>query len=641
MTQTQSSPDADQAKEDEKIFSRSKFIESARFVWSYWRKSPWVVAQVIVFLIFAAVAEACLPLAAKMLTFAVQEGNISLATGMLGGFIGLSLLSMVCSQLGYRARERHTASKIRAMLGDVFKRVGEASVDWHANTFAGSTISKLNRGLRAFMEFADVTLNSIFYVGIVFIGLLVSMFIQSPLLAGATALTIALYIFVSIKFASRYVIPINRKAIAQDNILTGTVADAITCNTTVKAFGAEQRELDHLDTTLDGWGKVKTKLWLRRMDMFLLMESLSMLNWAAVIGVTLYLWSLGKADASDVAFALTVIFMISGYIGQIPRAVHGLMNVCNELEDVITLSKMQLDIRDSEGAQEAHIPNGEIAFKNVKFGYNGQVAPLFDGLEVHLRAGETIGLVGRSGSGKSTFVKLLQRFYDIHDGSIEVDGVDIRHVTQSSLRRHIALVPQDPVLFHRSLADNIRYARPDATMDEVTEAAKKAYAHEFIAASPQGYETLVGERGIKLSGGERQRIAIARALLSQAPILVMDEATSSLDSLSEQLIQRAVERAMQDQTTVIIAHRLSTLRAVDRILVFDGGQIVEDGSHATLIKLPNGYYRRLYETQSLGLVDGNLRYPSCSHSSTAAHPSPAPTADEERAESEKHDEPIT
>jgi ATP-binding cassette, subfamily B, bacterial len=217
---------------------------------------------------------------------------------------------------------------------------------------------------------------------------------------------------------------------------------------------------------------------------------------------------------------------------------------------------------------------------------------------VDIRAGERVGLVGRSGSGKTTFVKLVQRLYDVSSGRILIDGQDIAKATQQSLRSQIAIVQQDPILFHRSLAENIAYGRPGASMAAIEHAARLANAHEFILRLPKGYGTLVGERGVKLSGGERQRVALARAFLADAPVLILDEATSSLDSESEALIQEAMERLMKGRTSIVIAHRLSTVRSLDRILVFDRGEIVEQGTHAALCIRAGGIYRGLFERQA-------------------------------------------
>ncbi|RVO19536.1 ABC transporter ATP-binding protein, partial [Sinorhizobium meliloti] len=223
---------------------------------------------------------------------------------------------------------------------------------------------------------------------------------------------------------------------------------------------------------------------------------------------------------------------------------------------------------------------------------------------VKIAAGERVGLVGHSGSGKTTFIKLIQRLHDLNAGEIRIDGQNIADFTQASLRQQIAIVQQEPILFHRSLAENIAYARPGATQRDIEEAARLASAHDFIAALPKGYGTLVGERGVKLSGGERQRVAIARAFLADAPILILDEATSSLDSESEVLIQQAMERLMTGRTTLVVAHRLSTVRALDRLLVFDRGRIAEEGDHGALIRVKGGIYRSLFERQALELTKG-------------------------------------
>jgi ATP-binding cassette subfamily B protein len=254
----------------------------------------------------------------------------------------------------------------------------------------------------------------------------------------------------------------------------------------------------------------------------------------------------------------------------------------------------------SANGRVLHCTTGHITFDKVKFHYK-DTKPLFENKSIEIEAGQKVGLVGYSGGGKSTFVHLILRLYDVTHGSILIDGQDIKSVSQDSLRENIAMIPQDPSLFHRSLRENIRYGRIDATDEEVMEAAKKAHAHEFIEKLPQGYDALVGERGVKLSGGQRQRIAIARAILKNAPILIMDEATSQLDSLTEALIQESLWQLMEHKTTLVIAHRLSTLLHMDRILVFDQGKIVEDGNHNDLLS-KGGLYKNLWNAQVGGFL---------------------------------------
>jgi len=278
--------------------------------------------------------------------------------------------------------------------------------------------------------------------------------------------------------------------------------------------------------------------------------------------------------------------------------INNLQRSVNDMEELVAIHAEPIGIADAPDAKPIDIQGGRIVFDDVTFHYGGHRAPLYDGLSVEIRAGERVGLVGRSGSGKTTFVKLVQRLYDVSGGKILIDGQDIAQATQHSLRSQIAIVQQDPILFHRTLAENIAYGRPGASLAAIEQAARLANAHDFILRLPKGYGTLVGERGVKLSGGERQRVALARAFLADAPVLILDEATSSLDSESEGLIQQAMERLMKGRTSIVIAHRLSTVRSLDRILVFDRGEIVEQGTHAGLTARPGGVYRGLFELQA-------------------------------------------
>ena len=300
---------------------------------------------------------------------------------------------------------------------------------------------------------------------------------------------------------------------------------------------------------------------------------------------------------------LASYFVVHGYLVDIGFHIHHLQRAVNEMEELVDLHDQPLGIEDRADAAPILIKAGEVRVEDVTFRYAGHDKPLYEHLNVLIRGGERIGLVGHSGSGKTTFVKLIQRLYDVDEGRVTIDGQDVSHATQQSLRAQIAIVQQEPILFHRSLADNIAYARPGASQAEVEAAARLANAHDFIARLPRSYATPVGERGVKLSGGERQRVALARAFLADAPILILDEATSSLDSESEALIQQAMDRLMKGRTAIVIAHRLSTVRTLDRILVFDQGRIVEDGDHEVLLENANGQYRRLFDRQSGNIVD--------------------------------------
>jgi ATP-binding cassette subfamily B protein len=263
---------------------------------------------------------------------------------------------------------------------------------------------------------------------------------------------------------------------------------------------------------------------------------------------------------------------------------------------------VELEVKDPKNPKRMHVTKGEITFTNVNFTHDGSRESLFSNFTLLVAPGEKIGLVGHSGSGKTSLTKLLLRFVDIEGGTIAIDGQNIAQVAQADLRSHIAYVPQEPLLFHRTLSQNIAYGKPDATAGEIEAAAKMAHAHEFITTLPKGYQTMVGERGVKLSGGQRQRIAIARAILKNAPIIVLDEATSALDSESEKLIQDALKKLMHGRTTIVIAHRLSTIQNMDRIVVLEDGTIAQQGTHAELLK-QGGTYADLWKHQSGGFLE--------------------------------------
>jgi ATP-binding cassette subfamily B protein len=323
-----------------------------------------------------------------------------------------------------------------------------------------------------------------------------------------------------------------------------------------------------------------------------------------IIATALWLWRQGRATPGDVTYVLTAFFVIQGYLRDVGMHVRNLQRSVNDMEELVEFHAETIGVPDRSDALPIAIRTGEVRFENVTFHYGGHATPLYERFSVRIGGGEKVGLVGRSGSGKTTFVKLIQRLYDVNEGRILIDGQDIARATQASLRAQIAIVQQEPILFHRSLRDNIAYGRPEAAFHEIVRAAKLANAHDFIEDLPNGYRTLVGERGVKLSGGERQRVALARAFLADAPILILDEATSSLDSESELLIQQAMERLLRGRTAIVVAHRLSTVRALDRILVFERGRIVEEGNHRELVRRDGGIYRSLFEKQAGELTKG-------------------------------------
>jgi ATP-binding cassette subfamily B protein len=481
---------------------------------------------------------------------------------------------------------------------DAFARVQRFSSDWHANTFAGSTVRKITRGMAALDLYNDTVLMALLPSLAVLLGSMVLLGLHWGLLGLVVALGGSVYVAMTVAFSTSYIAPAARVSNAWDSKLSGTIADSVTCNAVVKSFGAEAREDTRLARVVSRWRRRVNRTWLRYNATNAAQLMVLLCLRASVIGGALLLWLAGRASPGDVTYVLTSYYVIHAYLRDVGMHVNNLQRSVNDMDELVAIHDEAIGVSDAVGADPIRVASGHVVFDDVTFHYGGHQTPLYTGLSVDIRAGERVGLVGRSGSGKTTFVKLLQRLHDVSGGRILIDGQNIADVTQQSLRSQIAVVQQEPILFHRSLAENIAYGRPGAGEAAIERAARFANAHDFIRRLPKGYGTLVGERGVKLSGGERQRVALARAFLADAPILILDEATSSLDSESEALITEAMERLMKGRTSIVIAHRLSTVRGLDRILVFDQGRIAEQGTHALLSRRSGGIYRSLFERQA-------------------------------------------
>ncbi|MGF6938059.1 ATP-binding cassette subfamily B protein [Paraburkholderia sp. UCT70] len=591
-------------------FRGQAFKDVLGFTFRHWAQQPGRIVVIAALALFTAGADILTPVFAGRLVDAIAAGPASSAPvwhhalTAFGALAALGLTATLLRQGVYFNIIRFTLKMMSEIAARAFHRVQRFSTDWHANSFAGSTVRKITRGMWALDLLNDTLLIALLPSLVMLIGatlLLGSRWLMMGIVVGIGSL---LYIGVTVTVSLGFVAPSARLANAWDTRMGGALADAVSCNGIVKAFGAEAREEARLAHVIGKWRQRTRRTWVRGTLNGGLQGGMLAAIQAAILGVALLLWARGEASVGDITFALTMFFMLQGYLRDIGMHIRNLQRSVNDMEELVSLESQPLGVEDRPGAGAIAIRDGEIRFEHVSFHYGAHSRPLYDDFSIRIAPGERVGLVGHSGSGKTTFIKLIQRLHDISGGRITIDGQDIAQVQQASLRSQIAIVQQEPVLFHRSLAENIAYGRPGASRADIERAARLASAHDFIAALPNGYDTLVGERGIKLSGGERQRVAIARAFLADAPILILDEATSSLDSESEVLIQRAMERLMQGRTTLVVAHRLSTVRALDRLLVLDKGKVIEEGSHDTLIKRDSGLYRRLFERQALELIKG-------------------------------------
>ncbi len=576
----------------------------------HWRRQRLRCAWLAAAFLTATLADVLTPLFAGRLVDAIASGvpgDPEIRRTALGAFAALMLLA------GGALLLRHTAfmgiiTLTLRMMSDIgagaFRRVQHLSTDWHANSFAGSTVRKVTRGMWALDVLNDTVLMALVPSLTMLFGTTLLLGWHWPVMGAIVAAFSVLHVGLTVGLTLYVVAPAATLSNAWDTKVGGALADAVSCNAVVKAFGAERREEARLGAVLGKWQRRTRRTWTYGTFSGTAQGVALLFMRAAIIGTALWLWADGQASAGDVTFMLTSFFLLQGYLRDIGTHVRNIQRSVNDMEELVELQAEPLGVADRPGAPSLAITEGGIRFDRVTFHYGSHAAPLYRDFSVEIRPGERVGLVGHSGSGKTTFVKLVQRLYDVSGGRILVDGQDIAAVTQESLRRQVAIVQQEPILFHRSLAENIAYARPGASRREIEAAAELANAHDFIAALPKGYATLVGERGVKLSGGERQRVALARAFLADAPILILDEATSSLDSESEHLIQQAMTRLMQGRTTLVIAHRLSTVKALDRLLVFDRGRIAEEGRHDALVRRDGGIYRGLFERQALELTKG-------------------------------------
>lgn len=581
------------------------------FVWSYWRQLPLMFAALVTGVFVAVGLEVLIPAASAELVRAVQnfmngETSVDSSWDAVWVLLGVFAARSIVQHLYLRVWMHFAVRVMHEMVTQAFAHVQRFSTDWHANNFSGSTQRKITRGMWAYDQFADTVIIELGPAFILLFGFAIAMYLREPILGLYFITTVIIFLTVTITLSLRYVAPANRASNAADTDLGGALADAITCNSVVKGFGSEVIEDDRLAAASNRWRLRTRRAWLRSMDAGGIQAVLIIFMLGGLIAIVLQLAVNGDASVDDIVYVITTYFIVNGYLRNIGWQIRNLQRSINELDDLVIIEETAPQVADVPEAPRFHATRGVIEFRGVGFRYSNQPNAVYQGLSVQIAAGEKVALVGESGAGKTTFVKLLQRLYDLDSGRIVIDGQNIADVQQESLRAQISLVPQEPILFHRTLMENIAYGREGATREAVIEASKKAHAHRFISRLEQGYDTLVGERGVKLSGGERQRVAIARAILADTPILILDEATSSLDSVTELQIQQAIASLIDGRTSIIVAHRLSTIRAVDRILVFDAGRIVEEGDHETLMQVDGGVYRELFDIQSSGFTGGDV-----------------------------------
>lgn len=576
--------------------------ETLRLYWRQARKHKISFTIMLVFIpIGATIIDSLLPYFLSEAIGAIGSGRSDVMITMLiiGAVIGI--IGAVFNFVGFQAMAIHESHVLAHLREETFSSLMQKDHQFFTDQKIGAMTSRYIDFVRNHITIQDLfiirTLSFVLTVGSGLAILATHSWIVAAIILG---LIIALII--EIRWSTKIRAPWRheRKTLVSD--IHGTVADALTNNLIVRTFAAEKREI----STLQKMTRRFTKIYQKDIG-FLTAEGSTRVALMVIVQIVTIVIAANLVGAGSITLAAAIFMLaymqrIGSQLFVLGDIIHGYDQALLDAQPMTEMLLQQNNVKDAPNAPRLSLVSPTIRFDNVSYRYPDGKEDVLKNIVLKIPAGQKVGLVGHSGAGKSTITQLLLRFSDVTEGAILFDGHDIRTVTQDSLREKIAYVPQEPLLFHRSLKENIAYGRPDASDKEIKRAAKQANALEFISQLPHGFDTTVGERGVKLSGGQRQRIAIARAILKDAPILILDEATSALDSESEKLIQASLEELMKGRTSIVIAHRLSTIAKLDRIIVLDNGRIVEDGSHAELLA-KKGTYAKLWSHQSGGFLE--------------------------------------
>lgn len=503
-------------------------------------------------------------------------------------------------QTGFFIMNNFVAKTMASLRQTAFNYTIKHSYSFFANSFSGGLVQRVNRFVRAFDVLHDTLFFNIIPLVINVIGAIIVVYLEQPIISYIIiGWTIVMIIFNY--FFYRWKVKFDIASAKADSATTALLADNLTNQNTIATFAGFQREAKGFEvTTLDQAKKQKLS-W----DIGITKDGIQVAFIFVVEFLLFYyaikFWQQNLITVGSFVLIQVYIISLAQRLWDFGRIIRHVYEGFADSKEMVEILETPYEIKDVPNAKELEVREGKIEFQNVSFAFN-ETRSVIDNINITINGGEKVALIGPSGAGKSTIVRLILRMYDLASGAILIDGQNIKDVFQDSLRERISLVPQDPILFHRTLMENIRYGREEATDEEVIEASRLAHCDEFIDVLPDKYNTYVGERGIKLSGGERQRVAIARAILKNAPILVLDEATSSLDSHSESLIQDALDRLMHGKTVIVIAHRLSTIRKMDRVIAIDNGQIIEEGSHEELLAREHSLYKNLWNLQAGGFL---------------------------------------
>ena len=530
-----------------------------------------------------------------------QSAPAEVLIGIIAVIAGINLANWLFAAIAHFSLSLATAKIMARLKQKSFDYLMLHSRKFFVNNFTGSLVQKVNRFAYAFEILMDNLVFNLIPIAIYILGsIAVTAFLAPPI---ALVIIIWSLLVIAANFIfSRWKIKYDVARAAADSKTTGFLSDNIVNYISVKLFNGYRSESSDFKKVSDDQAQKTITTWQLSNAANITQHFLIIIVEFAAFYYTVLLWQSGQAFIGTFVLVQTYVIGISDQLWGVNRMFRGIYQAIADSKEMVEILETPHQIKDFPGAKILAGAKGKIDFENVVFGFQDDRI-ILKNFDLSINSGEQVAIVGSSGAGKTTLTGLLLRLFEPTGGRLLIDGNDIREITQESLRKNISLVPQDPVLFHRSILENIRYGRPEASDEDVIAAAQMAHCDKFVQKMPAGYQTMVGERGVKLSGGERQRVAIARAILKHAPILILDEATSSLDSKSEALIQDALDALMKDQTVIAIAHRLSTIRKMDRVVVLKGGTIIEQGSHQSLIRKKDGIYRKLWRLQSSGFIE--------------------------------------
>ena len=514
--------------------------------------------------------------------------------------ICLHLLAVLLARSGKFLYFTFQTNVIRELRNFTFQKIEQNSHTFFSNTFAGSLVTKARRFIGSFEVIFDIFIYDFLVFFVILTGVFVFIFRES-IVIGLVFLASILINIIIISFFIQKKTKYDILEAAQDSRISGRLADVFSNISAVKFFSARDSEIVSFRKYTDEGALRSRNAWFWGWKIELVQGIFFLVVQSTILYLMITFWLKDQISTGTVVLIQTYMAIVFDRLWNFGNSLTKFMKSISDMKEMVDIFDIVPDILDPQNPEKLSIKVGHIIFQDVYFKYHLSEEVLSN-FNLEIKPGERVGVVGHSGAGKSTITKLLLRFNDITSGTITIDGQDISNITQDDLRSVISYVPQEPILFHRSIKENISYGKPDASEQEIIEVAKKAHAHEFISKLNKGYDTKVGERGVKLSGGERQRVAIARAMLKDSPILILDEATSSLDSISESYIQEAFNKLMEGKTTIVIAHRLSTIQKMDRIIVLDEGKIVEEGTHKKLLE-KKGFYANLWGHQTGGFLD--------------------------------------